>query len=390
MKPLNHLGKAITSADWLDVPTNRIAFRKIEDVLPIAKIDNGLSSQKNFEQRLIPSEFLSFQDSTGVFSIEKFLEDTYTDGFLILHSGKIAYEWYTPTQSNSDRHIVFSVTKSVVGSLVGVLIDQGKIDPSEFVPHYVPELRGTAFDQVRVQHLLDMTVSLDFTESYLDPSGAYARYRRSVGWSGSEIDSTHSGMHAFLTEIPLKNQPHGSCFDYLSPNSDVLGWVCERAANGSLAALLSSHIWQPLQAESSAYITVDSLGAPRAAGGFGCTLRDMARFGECMRNDGNIDGRQIIPASWIERTIQRTDSQAWKAGAMADWIPGGGYKNQWWLTNNKNNAYFAAGIYGHWIYIDPTRGVVIVKQTSRPEGPATKEMFQYELGLYGKLAEIFR
>lgn len=389
MNQLNQNVATITSKNWLDAPSNREAFRKVEDVLSVVEVSNDPENKDAFEQLLVDPERLTLLNSdSAAVDIERVLESTYTDGFIVLRDGHISYEWYAPGQSISDKHIVFSVTKSLVGSLVGILVDQGLIDTQAFVPQYVSELVGSAYDQVRVRDLLDMTVSLEFEEAYLDHDSAYARYRESTGWCQSEVDRTPLGMHQFLAQIPPGNEPHGTRFDYLSVNSDVLGWVCERAAKDTLASLISSLIWKPMRAESSAYITVDRFGAPRAAGGFGCTLRDMARFGECMRNGGALGGSQIIPRSWVESTTGLGDGSAWKNGAMADWIPGGGYKNQWWLANDSNGAYFAAGIYGHWIYIAPARGVVIVKQSSRPQGPASKEEFQFDLSVFERVAKL--
>jgi CubicO group peptidase (beta-lactamase class C family) len=193
-------------------------------------------------------------------------------------------------------------------------------------------------------------------------------------------------MHAFLRQISASEARHGHAFNYLSPNSDLLGWVCERAGNDSLATLLSDLIWRPIGANHCASITLDNFGSPRAAGGFGCTLRDMARFGECMRLSGVAAGRQIIPRDWVEDIRENGDHDAWNRGSMPDWLPSGCYRSQWWITNDEQGSYFAAGIYGQWVYIDPKSAVVVVKQASPPIPPADLSRFRFELEALGSLA----
>jgi CubicO group peptidase (beta-lactamase class C family) len=107
-----------------------------------------------------------------------------------------------------------------------------------------------------------------------------------------------------------------------------------------------------------------------------------------MLNGGRLYDKQIIPGAWVDDIVEGVNSRTWANGSMWDWMPGGGYRNQWWLTNNANRAYFAAGIYGQWVFIDPAREVVIAKLSSRPVGPATKEEFQYELDVFQQIADI--
>lgn len=379
----------INSTNWLDAATNRQSFREVDRFLAVARVEGDPQASSGFQADLAPADTFRLPGlNGGSMGIEGFLDTTFADAFIILHQGKIGFEWYAKGRSSKDRHIVFSVTKSIIGSLTGVLVEQGKIDVEKLVPYYIPEMSGSAFDDVSVRHLLDMTVSLAFEEAYLDPDSMFARYRQSTGWSGPDSEATSPGMHKLLASIPRGQEAHGRVFSYLSPNSDLLGWVCERATGVALSSLLSELIWKPLGTQADAYITVDRLGAPRAAGGFGCSLRDMARFGECMRNGGRLHDTQIIPEAWVADTRAGSENGSWERSDMADWMPGGGYRNQWWLTNNEHGAYFAAGIYGQWLFIDPVREVVIAKQSARPVGPATKEQFQYEVKVFQELANL--
>jgi CubicO group peptidase (beta-lactamase class C family) len=373
--------------NWLTPPVNRLAFRNVREVLAVAEIANDEANIRPLESAPVDDARLSFMDrEREVWTIRRFLEETNTDGMIVLLDGRIAFEWYTPGQDPSDEHLIFSVTKSVVGSLAGILVQRGQLEPDLPIAQYVPEISGNGYKGAQVRDLLDMTVSLDFEEAYLTPDSPFARYRQATGWHETPAGEAVLDTHSFLREIRPGTIPHGQRFDYLSPNSDLLGWVCERAGGLPLAKLISELIWKPMGAESGASITLDRSGAPRAAGGFGCTLRDMARFGECMRACGAVGGHPVIPCDWVSDIRNGGNTDAWNRGAMADWIPGGCYRNQWWITNDELGAYFAAGIYGQWIYICPTHGVVIVRQASPAVGPADKARFRFELEAFDSIA----
>jgi CubicO group peptidase (beta-lactamase class C family) len=379
----------VSLENWLTAPFNRTAFRRVREILPVAEIANDPSAISTLPVDLVAETALPVPARGGEnWTLSQFLVRTYTDAFLILHEGRIAFEWYSPQQASSDEHLIFSVTKSLVGSLTGILVADDLVDPLAPVTDYVPELRGSGYDHARVRDLLDMTVSLDFAEAYLSPDSSYARYREATGWHQPRAGQPDLDMHTFLGTIAGNGGSHGRRFDYLSPNSDLLGWICERAAARPLVTLLSQHIWQPIGAQSNAFITLDRSGAARAAGGVGCTLRDMGRFGECMRMGGRVGDRQVIPEDWVKDIRTSGDKQAWTdaVGDAGKWIPGGCYRSQWWITNDAQDAYFAAGIYGQWIYISPSSHVVIVKQSSWPIGPADERRFRFELDTLGSLA----
>jgi CubicO group peptidase (beta-lactamase class C family) len=379
---------AINLGNWLIAPFNRVAFRHVRKVLPVVQIANDPCNVTVFETALVDQAQLTFRSSSSeAWTIERFLQGTYTDAFLILRDGRIVFEWYTPGQSPSDEHIVFSVTKSLIGSLAGILVDKGLLDPLGPVVRYVPEVGESGYSGAHVRDLLDMAVGLDLEETPLVSNSPYSRYREAVGWEEIPAGQTAIGMRTALSRLTGNGQLHGTRFSYLSPNSDLLGWICERASCIQLASLISLLIWKPMGAQSHGSITVDSYGAPRAAGGLGCTLRDMARFGECMRTGGVVSGRQVIPRDWVKDTLTQGDRSAWERGAFADWISGGCYRNQWWITNDEQGAYFAAGLYSNWIYISPAKGVVIIKPSSPPIGPADKNRFRLELEAFGSLAE---
>ena len=233
-------------------------------------------------------------------TVSRALPATSTDAFIVLRRGRIAAEWYGPGMSATTPHIVFSVSKSICGTLGGILADRGLLDPDAPVIDYVPELKSSVYAGCTVRHLLDMAVGIAFNEDYDDPKGDVARYRNAVGWDPLPAGDEPIDLRSYLCLQKPDGQQHGGLFHYVSTNTDVLGWVYERACAKPYADLVSEFLWKPLGAECPAYITVDAHNAMRAAGGICVAPRDLARFGEMMRQRGIADGRQVVPAAWID------------------------------------------------------------------------------------------
>jgi CubicO group peptidase (beta-lactamase class C family) len=176
-----------------------------------------------------------------------------------------------------------------------------------------------------------------------------------------------SDLRSFLVTLRRDESPHGAKFHYVSPNSDLLGWILERAGGAPYARLLSELIWKKLGTEADAHVTIDKQGAARAAGGICIVLRDLARFGEMVRNFGRTGGEQIVPRWWIEDILNNGDQRAWLAQpTAARFLPNGRYRSQWYMIGNASGAHCAVGIHGQWIYIDPAAEMVIAKLSSQP------------------------
>lgn len=288
------------------------------------------------------------------------------DGFLVLKEGAVVAELYGPAMDAARRHIIFSVSKSVTGVLAGVLVARGELDPEAPVTRYVPELAQAAYGDATVRHVLDMVVSVRFIEDYLDPKGDVARYRVAMDWNPPGDFPYEGGLHHFLGTLGRDSAPHGQRFEYVSPNSDLLGWILDRAGGATVAELLSRHIWQPMGAESDAFIAVDRQGAARTAGGICVTLRDLARFGEMMRLRGHANGRQVIPEAWIDDISTGGDPEAWRRGEMTGLFKEARYRSKWYVPLDRPDTLVAIGIHGQWIHVDRATGVTIVKMSSQP------------------------
>jgi CubicO group peptidase (beta-lactamase class C family) len=289
----------------------------------------------------------------------------YTDGIVILHRGRIVYERYLGALKPEGHHIGHSVTKSFFGLLGAILVNEGSLDENALIPHYVPELRDTAFGDATVRQLLDMTTGLRYSENYADPKAEiYDHVRaggvlpRPPGYQGPE------SFYAFLQTLKKEGE-HGAHFMYKTVNTDALGWVIARATGQSVTDTLSERIWSKLGMEQDAYFAIDTTGTEFAGGGLNTSLRDLARFGEMMRQDGSSNGQQIIPAAVIA-DIRRGSSPESFAKAGYALLKGWSYRNMWWVTHNPHGAYTARGVHGQTVYIDPKAEMVIARYASYP------------------------
>lgn len=293
------------------------------------------------------------------------LDANYTDAIVVLHNGRIVYERYFGIMTPEQRHIAYSVTKSLVATIAASLIVEGKLDDKAPVSRYVPELAQSGFGDATIRQLLDMTTTLDYTEDYTDANASVWRAARADGLlprpPGYDGPDTNYG---YLQTVK-KTGPHGVRFTYRTVNTDALGWVLARVTGKRLADLLAERIWTPLGMESDAYVLVDSVGTEFAGGGLNLVLRDMARFGEMMRLGGKWNGKQVIAKAAIE-DIERGGKKEDFAPAGYKTLPGWSYRNMWWVSHNAHGAYMARGIHGQGIYVDPKAGMVIARFASHP------------------------
>lgn len=371
-------------ANWRQHPHSIWGFTHVHELLPVAPISGAVSGGMLPMGAALDLADVPVRWQGDVLSAETVLGLTHTDGLMVLQDGARVVERYL-NQSPEARHIVFSVSKSISAMLAGVLVEQGLLDPDAPVTRYVPETGHSAYGDCTVRHVLDMTVSIRFTEDYLDPLGDVARYRVAMGWNPPGAVSDVEGLQAFVAGLPKAMYEHGHRFHYVSPNTDMLGWILERAGGAPFATLLSRAIWQPAGMATGAIITLDRFGAPRTAGGICTTLSDLARFGELIRSDGNHGGNQVVPKKWIDDIRHNGDALAWSRGEMASLFPRGRYRSKWYVPQPSGEVICAIGIHGQWIYIDSGANVVVVKQSSQPI-PADDHLDRLTLAMFEAIA----
>jgi len=288
--------KQVTLVNWQQAPFNRWAFQHVRELVPSVEISNNPSSL--YEWPIEPRDMSELMIDAGDkrrLSFDEFLIETSTDGIVIVQNGRIVFERYANGMSDTTSHIVFSISKSFLGLVAGLLSFNGQLDPDASVADLIPEIAGTAYDGATVRHLLDMRVGVVFGEDYLDRSGAFATYRKAINYAPLELGEAAPDLRSFLCTLTERDSPHGGRFHYLSPTTDLLAWVIERATGKRYADLISEYIWRPIEATRSAYITVDRLGAPHAAGGICTTVRDLALLGRVSLQMGNTEAANSYP-----------------------------------------------------------------------------------------------
>jgi CubicO group peptidase (beta-lactamase class C family) len=348
-----------TLANWMQPPGNRWAFRHVRELIPSAGIKAGPPYPLGGATvgGLLD---LSFSEPNGKgWTLRRYLDDTCTDALVVLHQGRVVLEWYAPGMQADDRHIIFSVSKSVTGLLAGALAEAGKLDLDGDVVDYVPEAKSSGYGDATVRHLLDMSVSVGFVEDYALGENIMVRYRQAANWAPG---ADEEGLHDFLCSLP-HDGAHGQRVRYLSPNTDMLGWVCERASGLTFAEALSQYVWIPMGAEADGDVAVDRQGAARAAGGISMTARDLARLGQVVL-DG---GREALPGWFVEDLFSGGDPSLWAAGDYADYLPGAVYRSCWYQLRTDPDVLVGLGLHGQLLYLDRPRQVVVAKLSSWPE-----------------------
>jgi hypothetical protein len=291
------------------------------------------------------------------------LAANYTDAIVVLHRGSVVYERYFGAGGPARPHIAFSVTKSFVGTIAEMLIDEGRLDPAAPMAALVPELGGSGFGDATLRQVLDMRTAIAFDETYGGADGDIARMSmaigavpRPAGYAGPD------GLYAHVQSLG-RNGDHGGNFVYRTVNTNALGWALERLAGIPIAAQIEARFWAPMGMEADAALQVDGLGTGFSGGGFVPGLRDMARFGEMLRLGGEWRGRRIVPATVVAAIAAGGDTAAF-AHTQYPGLPRGSYASQWW--HRGDGPYMAMGVHGQTIFIHPAAEMVIARFGSHP------------------------
>ncbi|GHF35899.1 serine hydrolase domain-containing protein [Seohaeicola zhoushanensis] len=276
---------------------------------------------------------------------DAWIRDRALTSLLVLKDGKIVYEDYFLGTTPDDRRISWSLAKSYLSTLFGVLLSEGAIasldDP---VTRYAPRLKGSAYDGASIRNVLNMASGVTFDEDYLDYNSDINRMGRVVAL-GRELDD-------FTIALKDRFIEPGKQWQYVSIDTHVIGMVIRGATGRSVPDLLAEKIMSPLGMEREAYYITDGAGVAFVLGGLNITTRDYARFGLMVQQDGSYNGQQVVPRDWIEAST----------APSAPTAPGKiGYGYQWWIpVGAEPGEVLGRGIYGQYLYIDRARGVVIV------------------------------
>ncbi|MBD2769896.1 serine hydrolase [Hymenobacter sp. BT664] len=282
--------------------------------------------------------------------VEDYLRSTATIAFLVIKNDKIIVEKYYPNEGNnyeaSSVGTSFSVAKSWVSALIGIAIGEGKIKSvDEPITNYLPELRnGKGFELITIKHLLNMTSGIRFDETFNITSDLGRLY-------------TTSDILAFVRGLDVETAP-GQQLNYQSINTQLLGIILTRATQTSVTQYLQDKIWTPLGMEFDASWSLDRVGGmEKAMCCLNARARDYAKFGRLFLHRGSWQGQQIVPASWVAASSRPDPANTYPYSFL--------YNYQWWFpktaADDPTTDFTADGSLGQFIYISPSKNIVIVK-----------------------------
>ncbi len=331
-------------------------FLTMEDAFPVTGIQASGSPNLFPKGNMDLPKNLTYGDKT--MSTSDYLKDTWTTGLLILHKDSIKHESYYLGHSQDQTHISWSMAKSFVATLLGIALEEGKFESIEDpVTKYVPELKGSGYDGVRIKDILQMSSGVRFNEDYVDFYSDINRFGRNFAL-GNSLDNFCKSL--------VNEKPPGTVNHYVSIDTQVLGMLLKRITGQSLSSYLEEKIWHPIGMEHDAQWITDNEGMEVALGGLNISLRDYARFGHLMLNNGQFKGKQIVPRQWIKDSVT-PDAPHVMPGPSSKYKSNFGYGYQWWIPEDADGAFLARGVYNQFIYIYPKQDLVIVKNSGNPK-----------------------
>jgi CubicO group peptidase (beta-lactamase class C family) len=281
--------------------------------------------------------------------VDAYMKAQRNAGLIIVQDGKIRLEKYALDYSKDGRWTSFSVAKSLTSTMVGAAVRDGYIKSLEDkVTEYMPDLKGSAYDDVSVRQLLTMTSGVKWNEDYTDPKSDVALFNLHKAEPG--VDVTVSYMRKLPREAPA-----GSKWVYKTGETNLIGVLVSSATKKTLSAYLSEKVWKPFGMEQDGVWMLGSTGHEISGCCVSASLRDYARFGQFILGGGMAGGKPVLPDDWLA-------SATTKQADIAQ--PGRGYGYQWWT--NDDGSFAAQGIFGQGIFIDPKRRLVIASNGNWP------------------------
>ncbi|MFA9419304.1 MAG: serine hydrolase domain-containing protein [Gammaproteobacteria bacterium] len=352
-------------SNWDLPPFNRWSFLNMRSLFPTVDVKSscgGIKPLSVAKQDLLSIEFTDHKGAST--TVSEFIDNTYTDGLIVLHRNRVIAENYYNEMLPDTPHLSQSVSKSIVGCLAGILCDRGILDIEAPLIDYVPELASCGYKDAKLGHALSMTSGVQFVEDYNVPHSDMTRIDIACGWRPAPEGDEQPTIRDVILSLP-KIREHGEIFNYRSVETDVVAWAIERATAKSLSELVSELIWQKIGADHDAFFTVDKAATAVASGGFNATLRDYARFGLMMQNDGVVGDIRVVSKHWVDSCASGNHSLYRKP--YTDTCPNGAYSNFWWVDNIIKGDFMARGVFGQMIYINREAELTIVKLSTWPD-----------------------
>ena len=380
----------VTLDNWRKYPFNSWSFVNVRNLIPTSPIYNNPDKEVILQKQLIDIDDLVIDHKNTSYKLKEIFKICDTDAFLVMHKGKIKFEFYDKFTRFNTPHIIFSVSKSLTSLLTGILVEKKVININNYISHILPETKGTAYEDATVRNVLDMSIASGFIEDYTGQAEIFKKYRSSTGWDLPETNSTQTvkGLHDFLSSMPKSNQKHGKKYHYCSPHSDLLGWIIERASGENYSKIMADLLFKKAGINHEANVTVDKWGASRAAGGISVSPYDLLLLSELVRNHGSNKNGQVIPAAWIEDFVNNKNNNSYLNQDNLERFPNGNYRSKWYQTGFKDNEYCAIGIHGQNIWINPQKEITIVRMSSASD-PINIKTEELMFSVFNEISKIF-
>ncbi|MDH8000088.1 serine hydrolase domain-containing protein [Bacillus cereus] len=353
----------VTKKNWLDDPYLRWSYTHMKEFTLINDVKNKPDQIARFPSALQNLDDFAVQRSFGSATpLKELLDDNKTDAFVVVHNGQLVYERYFNGYNESEPHGMASLAKVFTGAIIQSLAEENRIDLKKTADTYIKELKNTPFGKATLQQLMDMQVSVEYpTHGYEHPAlenqDAQLYLASNILPRGKNYDGPMK-IYDMLQEAK-ETAPPGSVFSYNNGSTETLAWIIRTITGKSLAENVSERIWSQIGMEENAYYVTDETKIEQASAGLNATARDMARFGQLLLNNGEYNGKQILPSS-ITEDIKHVQEGELAIGPGASIS----YHNQWWIPHNEQGAFEVLGSYGQTLYIDPKANMVIVHFSS--------------------------
>ncbi len=276
-------------------------------------------------------------------TMDEYFNSQSVAGLLVIKDGNIVYERYGLGNTRDTPWLSFSVTKSVVSMLVGAAIKDGFIASiDEPVTDYLPRLKGSAYDQVTIGNILQMSSGVEWNEDYSDPKSDIAT-----------ADLSTLGTYRQLRRKQVVARA-GEKFNYNTAETNLVGTLLRSAVGNNLSTYLSEKIWRPFGMRTDANWMLSEPGGSEIGGCcISATLRDLARIGLFALDNGRLaDGTEVLPSGWMKASTAPSTGNS-------------DYGYLWWLRGNGD--FRAQGIFGQDVLIDPDHRIVIALQSARAD-----------------------
>ncbi|ASI78649.1 MULTISPECIES: serine hydrolase domain-containing protein [Bacillus] len=353
----------VTKKNWIDDPYLRWSYTHMKEFTLINEVKNNPDHVFHFSTALQNLDDFAVERRFGnTTPLKKLLDDNKTDAFVVVHNGQLVYERYFNGYNESEPHGMASLAKVFTGAIIQSLAEENRIDLEKTADTYIKELKNTPFGKASLQQLLDMQVSVEYpTHGYEHPAlenqDAQLYLASNILPRGKNYDGPMK-IYDMLREAE-ETAPPGSDFSYDNGSAETLAWVIRTITGKSLAENVSERIWSQIGMEENAYYVTDETKVEQASAGLNATARDMARFGQLLLNNGEYNGKQILPSSITEdiKNVQEGELAVGPGASIS-------YHNQWWIPHNEQGAFEVLGSYGQTLYIDPKANMVIVHFSS--------------------------